>query len=65
MAAGGQVGEVFRRRLSNRFIWSRGTFVPNGKFAFVASSQYISLQTDIQTHNRSIHGYIKKVINSG
>jgi hypothetical protein len=40
IAAGG----IFRRRLANRFLFSRGMFMPKGMFvAFVVLSQYISL----------------------
>jgi hypothetical protein len=50
MAAYGQNGEVFRRRLADRFILSRGIFVPKGMFvAFVVLSQYISLHPYIHT----------------
>jgi hypothetical protein len=50
MAAGGQDGGIFRRRLANRFMLSRGIFVPRGMFvAFVVSPLDISLYPDIQT----------------
>jgi hypothetical protein len=48
MAAGGQNGGIFRRRLADLFLFSRGVFVARGMFvAFVVSSQYILLHTDI------------------
>jgi hypothetical protein len=49
MAAGGQNGGIFPRRLADRFILSRGIFVPKGMFvAFVISSRYISLHPNIK-----------------
>jgi hypothetical protein len=49
MAAGGQNGGISRCRLADRFLFSRGIFVPKGMFvAFVVSSQYISLHPDIR-----------------
>jgi hypothetical protein len=53
MAAGGQNGGIFRCRLADQFLLSRGLFVPKGMFvAFVVSSQYISLHPDRQTDIR-------------
>jgi hypothetical protein len=49
MAAGGQNGGLFRHRLADRFMLSRGIFVPKGIFvALVVSSQYISLHPDVR-----------------
>jgi hypothetical protein len=54
MAADGQNGGISRRRLASRFLLSRGEFVLNEMIvAFVASSQYISLHTDIQTYRHT------------
>jgi hypothetical protein len=50
MEAGGQNGEIFPRRLADRFILSGSIFVPKGMIvALEISLQYISLHTDRHT----------------
>jgi hypothetical protein len=54
MAASSQNGGIFWCCLADRFLLSRGIFVPKGMFvAFVVSSQYISLHPDRQTYRHT------------